>query len=377
MTHSEDRCIKTCFASLIVFMAIMQCAGLTTPSVADQPLAGSGNPSHTADRNQTAKVHGEPFFQQLSPALGRGINLGNALEAPKEGEWGVTLEERHFEIIALAGFDSVRIPIRWSAHAEAAQPHRIDPKFFERIDWAVREALSRGLSAVINVHHYEELLERPEEHRGRFLALWQQIAERYRDRPAKLVFELLNEPHGKMTAKAWNELLAEAVTVVRRTNPERSIIVGPVGYNNIAELKSLELPAADRNLIVTFHYYSPFQFTHQGAPWVGAQAQQWLGKQWTGTEDEQRAVTGDLDQAIAWAVEHRRPIFMGEFGAFNKADLPSRSRWTRFLADEAWKRKIGFAYWEFCAGFGAYDRDRQQWVQPLRDALLPPQGKRE
>ena len=24
--------------------------------------------------------------------LGRGINLGNALEAPKEGEWGVTLD---------------------------------------------------------------------------------------------------------------------------------------------------------------------------------------------------------------------------------------------------------------------------------------------
>ena len=35
----------------------------------------------------------DPFFQSLQPPFGRGINLGNALEAPREGEWGVTLED--------------------------------------------------------------------------------------------------------------------------------------------------------------------------------------------------------------------------------------------------------------------------------------------
>ena len=49
--------------------------------------------------------------------LARGVNLGNALDAPKEGEWGLTLEEDFFEQIRRAGFKSVRIPIRWSAHA--------------------------------------------------------------------------------------------------------------------------------------------------------------------------------------------------------------------------------------------------------------------
>ena len=54
--------------------------------------------------------------------LGRGINMGNMLEAPREGQWGVRLQDEYFEIIAAAGFNSVRIPIRWSAHTASAAP---------------------------------------------------------------------------------------------------------------------------------------------------------------------------------------------------------------------------------------------------------------
>jgi endoglucanase len=81
-------------------------------------------------------------------------------------------------------------------------------------------------------------------------------------------------------------------------------------------------------------------------------------------------VIRDFDTAIRWAVEHRRPIYLGEFGAYSRADLESRARWTRFVAEEALKRRIGFAYWEFCSGFGVYDAGRGQWVEPLKQALM-------
>ena len=312
-----------------------------------------------------------PFFQQLQPWGGRGVNLGNALEAPREGEWGVTLRESYFDAIRTAGFDSVRIPVRWSAHAQAAAPYTIDDAFFARVDWAVEQALSRGLKAVLNMHHYDDIFKDPDAHRARFVALWAQISNRYKDRPAKLAFELLNEPHDKLTAEKWNAMLAETLAVVRRGNPTREVVVGPVGWNGIGELPSLKLPEDDRNLIVTVHYYSPFQFTHQGASWVGGQANQWLGTKWTASKAEQIAVARDLDKAVAWAVEHRRPIYLGEFGAYSRADMESRARWTRFVADEALKRKMGFAYWEFCSGFGCYDSGRNQWIEPLKQALLP------
>jgi len=75
--------------------------------------------------------------------LGRGINLGNVFEAPREGDWGLTLQEDFFPLIKKAGFDAVRIPVRWSAHAQAKAPYRIDAKFLARIDWTVDQALKQ------------------------------------------------------------------------------------------------------------------------------------------------------------------------------------------------------------------------------------------
>jgi endoglucanase len=312
----------------------------------------------------------DPFFKDLQPVFGRGMNLGNALEAPKEGEWGITLTEDDFQRIKAAGFDSVRIPICWSAHAERESPYKIDPEFFARIDWAVDQALRRGLKAIINVHHYDAIMKEPDQHRDRFLALWRQIADHYQKRPPELAFELLNEPIERLTAEKWNRLLAEAIKVVRRTNPTRQIVVGPVGANSIKDLAGLELPADDRRLVVTVHYYSPFRFTHQGANWAGPEAQSWLGTKWTATRAEQSAVRRDFNEAIAWGVQHRRPVFLGEFGAYERADVESRARWTRFIVEEAARRKMGWAYWEFRSGFGAYDSQRGAWIEPLKKALL-------
>jgi endoglucanase len=117
--------------------------------------------------------------------LGRGINLGNALEAPVEGEWGLTLRSEYFDIVKAAGFSSVRIPVRWSAHAQAESPYAIAPEFLARVDWAVREALSRGLKVVIDDHHHAELFQDPQSELPRIIALWSQVASHYRDYPAE------------------------------------------------------------------------------------------------------------------------------------------------------------------------------------------------
>ena len=307
--------------------------------------------------------------QEKSAQLGRGINLGNALEAPREGDWGVRLKEEYFERIAAAGFDSVRVPVRWSAHAAETPPYTIDEKFFERVDWAVDQALKRKLPIVLNMHHYDQIMDDPAKHRERFIALWKQIGEHYKDRPPTLVLELLNEPHGKLTADEWNRDLAAALAVVRASNPTRDVVIGPVHWNAISDLGGLKLPEADRHLIVTVHYYNPFHFTHQGAEFVPG-AKQWLGEKWSGTKAEQQAIARDFDTAAAWAANHQRPIYLGEFGSYHKADVESRARWTRFIADEAIKRGMSFAYWEFCSGFGAYDPNKDEWIEPIKNALL-------
>jgi len=158
--------------------------------------------------------------------------------------------------------------------------------------------------------------------------------------------------------------------VVRKTNPRRIVIIGPTQWNSISELKNLELPD-DRHLIATVHYYSPFEFTHQGAEW-NPDTNRWLGTRWTGSGAEKQAVERDFDTAAEWSKKHHRPIYLGEFGSYGKADMDSRARWTRFVRQSAGARGFSWAYWEFAAGFGVYDREAKAWREPLLKALIEP-----
>src|SRR5690606_12524727 len=108
----------------------------------------------TAPADDYLKTASGPAFEQAR-LLGRGVNLGNALDAPKEGDWGIVLRDEDFALVADAGFEHVRIPVRWSTHAARVAPFAIDPEFAARVKWAVDSALAAGLRAVLNVHHYE------------------------------------------------------------------------------------------------------------------------------------------------------------------------------------------------------------------------------
>ena len=305
---------------------------------------------------------------EINRGLGRGINLGDALEAPHyEGEWTLHLEAEYFPLIAKAGFNSIRVPIRWTAHAQDTPPYTIDSDFFARIDWVLENAKANGLMVVINHHHYEQEMSDPDGQHDKFVAMWRQIATRYADQPQSVVFELLNEPSDKLTAAKWNTLAAELIGVIRESNPTRAIIVGPAEYNKIEALPLFKLPN-DPNLILTFHYYEPFTFTTQGAEWIEG-ADQWLGTTWEGTEQQQAVIDSDFAKVAIWARANKRPVYLGEFGAIKKADHESRIRWTKAVTQAATQRGFSFAYWEFASDFGIYDREGKTWDQGLLDAL--------
>ncbi|WP_199613650.1 glycoside hydrolase family 5 protein [Paenibacillus alkalitolerans] len=341
----------------------------------------------------------DPFLQ--ADKLGKGINLGNALEAPVEGQWGVTLQESYFKIIKEGGFDTVRVPIKWSSHAATEPPYTIEEAFAERIDWVIDQAQSQGLNVVINVHHYDELFDSPEAHKDRFIGIWRQIAGRYKDRPLSLYFEPLNEPHGNLSWRAWNDLLADTIAEIRMTDTRRTLIIGTSDWGGIRGLTSLSVPEEEKNAIVTFHYYDPYLYTHQGAEWGGPEVGT-TGVTWPGPPDSQvtpadaaikidwvkrwfedyhslspdknpagpEQVVRDFDKAAAWAKENDRPLWLGEFGAYSKSDMASRVKWTEFVRSEAEKRNIPWAYWEFAAGFGVYDRQLGNWRTELHKALI-------
>ena len=93
-----------------------------------------------------------------------------------------------------------------------------------------------------------------------------------------------------------------------------------------------------------------------------------------GTEKERQAIANDFDRAAAWAKEHHRPLFLGEFGAYDKAAMDSRARYLNAVARAAEARGWAWAYWQFDSDFILYDVPKEQWVQPILDALIPKKG---
>ena len=313
----------------------------------------------------------QPTPARASVTLRRGINFGNMLESPQEGEWGLYVQEEYFDLIKEAGFDFVRLPVRWNTHAEEEWPYTVDPAFFERVDEVVNWALQRDMTVIVDFHQYEEMASDPWSHKDRFLGIWRQVAEHYKDYPPNVLFELLNEPNGEMNASLWNQYLSEALTIVRETNPRRDVVIGPVNWNAYNWVSTLDVPD-DEHLIVTFHYYLPFQFTHQGAEWVGDEAQAWQGTTWDATAAEKAEITADFDAVSKWAQRHRNArILLGEFGAYSKAPQGSRVRWTEFVREQAEAHGFAWAYWEFGSGFGVYDPNAKAWREDLLGALIP------
>ena len=58
----------------------------------------------------------------------------------------------------------------------------------------------------------------------------------------------------------------------------------------------------------------------------------------------------------SWASAHNRPVYLGEFGSYEKADMDSRVRWTKCVADEAVAHGFSFTYWQFTYNLAVYDR---------------------
>ena len=356
--------------SSLVFVLLLSSCNPTTPAPPTPTISPSSTPTDTP-MPPTSTPEPTPTSTSIpSTTLRRGVNLGNMLEAPNEGEWGLFVQEEYFDLIQEAGFDFVRLPVRWNTHAEQEQPYTVDPAFFARVDEVVNWALERNLTVIMDFHHYEEMMWDPWSHKDRLLSIWKQVAEHYKDYPPAVLFELLNEPNDQLNASLWNQYLAEALAAVRETNPTRDVVIGPASWNAYDWVSTLDVPN-DEHLIVTFHYYLPFEFTHQGAEWVEG-SDPWLGRTWEGTEAEKAEIATHFDSVAEWAKRHNNlRILLGEFGAYSKADMDSRVRWTEFVRSEAERHGFAWAYWEFASGFGIYDPEAGVWREDLLNVLIP------
>ncbi len=333
----------------------------------------------------------------------RGANLGNGLEVPPDQNWAVTYTTEDLKHIKAEGFDHVRIPIGWHHYTGPAPDFRLSPEIFKKVDAFVEPALGMKLNVLINIHHFDHFTTDPAANRAKFLAIWRQIAEHYAGSPEGLAFELLNEPKDAATTEVINPIFADAVSLIRKSSPARTIVIGPGRWNAISELPLLRLPEDDLNIVVTVHCYDPFFFTHQGASWTGDSDDRkqtgfvfpgppptplvpdpslkltpgflsWIEAYNTSPSDSNPSSPRVMDQAAAqikeWSDYYGRPVYLGEFGAYTKADPVSRANYYRAFRERLEAAGIGWALWDWHAGFNYWNPQTNQPEPGMHEALF-------
>lgn len=350
----------------------------TPPGFSEPRRPGSSTPAHRA-----------------CAALRRGVNLGNGWEAPP-GTWGRTFTADDIDRIADEGFDHLRVPVGWHHYLRG---DGIDPEFRAELEPVMRRAVERQLVILLDWHHHEELVRDPAAYRASFIRGWETLAREFRDWPAgQLHFELLNEPHGALDHEVLNGLYRDVIRAIRAIDPVRILVVEPSSWGASPALGRLRLPDDEERVIVSIHCYDPFEFTHQGAGWVGLgelegvvfpgppdggfepaaalmEREGFAG--WLAAYRDRRgpanpvsaaAFERHLDRAVAWSGHFGRPVHLGEFGVFRTADEASRQRYARAIRRACEARGIPWCWWEWDAGFGYWNRETGRPV--FRDALF-------
>ena len=225
--------------------------------------------------------------------------------------------------------------------------------------------------------------------------------------PTRTAFEPMNEPTNDCDAiwgdavPQWPAQLTALYTEARRHAPDLPLVLSGACWGGPEGLAALT-PLPDANILYSFHSYTPFLFTHQGADWTSGlesilhhlpypptlltgdtprdlarDASRWARAEKIQTDppatqanlmrafaeyrqDPDGQVSRAAQIAAAWADAHAIPrnrLLLGEFGAHRTdddtpADAASRARFLRAKSLSASALGIGWAVWSWSGNFG-------------------------
>ncbi|HPA18203.1 MAG TPA: cellulase family glycosylhydrolase [Verrucomicrobiae bacterium] len=346
--------------------------------------AGAAEPPKT-------KTAGDPVAAKRFVGFEHGMGIGGWLTNYKRfnvlpDKWKMSLspgDYEHFatyitkadvENIASFGVDHVRLGFDQIVLEE--KPCVFRERTFCRVDDFVAWCRESGLNVVLNLHKaIGNYCDVPEPVallddaglQDRFVALWLEFERRYHG-DGGVVFELLNEVKNVDPA-AWNALAARTIGEIRKVNPTRKIVVGSTCWNACQKLKDLRL-FDDENVIYTFHFYSPFEFTHQrgvlqAAPLYYNRKMAYPGdigpyrdyKRFVGESDapyagldrmDVRVLRSMMQPAFDFVREHPDKIlWCGEFGTIRHCDTRYRENWMNDVILLLKEHGISYCVWNY------------------------------
>lgn len=343
---------------------------------------------------------------QRAAELQHGINLSGWFASSRD------LSAQHIATFTTAtdlktihamGFDFVRLGIDPGLIERHGMVAAANPEALTELDQAVKEALDNHLSVLLCVFPGEQFKRALDTDRGvdDFVQLWRILAEHFNaEDQSHIFYELINEPEVHDPYR-WMGIQARVVAAIRRIDTTHTIVATAANYSSLPDLLVLE-PVRDANVIYNFHFYEPYQFTHQGASWgaddwiyyknipfpataaeLAAQMKQVPGDMarydlylYGADGWDAQAIAGRIGFAAAWARERHVPLICDEFGAYRDTAPPaSRARWISAVRSALEANHVGWAMWDYRGDFGVVTRTATE-ITP-DDAILKALGLNE
>jgi aryl-phospho-beta-D-glucosidase BglC (GH1 family) len=322
--------------------------------------------------------------------LKRGINASEWF-AQSPANYSAARTDRYTDaqdiaLMANLGFDNVRLSIDATPLLQYPRGQDgLNAEFVSRLDRAVDAMLAQGLAVQIDLHpedSFKQQLRTGNDGVDQLTALWRQLAAHYATRdPERIFFEILNEPEVG-DAFRWAGIQAQVAAAIREVAPKNTIIATGPNYSDLRDLLT-QHPLPDGNVIYTFHFYTPYEFTHQGAGWGVPWWSYTHGIPYPATEASMAELLKEvpdagnrydleqywldhwdghrirlmIDAASAWGQENHVPLICNEFGAYGEySDAQSRANWIRDARTALEADGIGWAMWDYRSSFGVVSK---------------------
>ena len=313
--------------------------------------------------------------EEIVNLMGRGINMGNVLSAPTEGNWAYAVYEDYFVQLSEAGFTNVRIPVDFysggflnsdyslngsqrssinidgcannscfSSNSNTASnydgsldDYQVNQEYLDRVQQIVDWAITHNIIVVLDFHGNNLKQEfvytfQNEQINGvnyytnptsakrladinRFKAIWRDVANRFKDySTTTLVFDLINEPYFSVSADEMNDLNLNLIETVRATgsnNLTRGIIINGGGAS------SWEVPFEISSEVLSSDNYLIATF-HYYQPFNFTASSREQYNNFVFSEAQKDLIADRFNQLKTWSENNDIPIYLGEFGADNE-----------------------------------------------------------
>lgn len=343
---------------------------------------------------------------QLAAKMHLGINFGNTMESPAEGEWvNSKITESYVKFVKQLGFNSVRIPCNWHwSHLSDRTKMKIDPVWLNRVKEVVGWCVANDMYVILNAHGDNGWLENnvnlasKDSINAKQKALWEQIATTMRDFDEHLIFAGSNEPSVKTAEQmsilnTFHQTFINAVRSTGGRNSSRVLVVqGPTTDSHLTYdlMNTLPVDPVPNRMMVEVHSYTPSTFTLvlDGDVSWGKMVYYWGAGNHSTIEPDRNASYGEEDAIISEFQKMKQkfvdkgiPVVLGEYASWRRTaslgkpvpkDLDMHNKsvdyWATYVTKQAKAHGLLPFWWE--VGFTLDRANNVVKDQRLLDAII-------